>query len=193
MKLMTREEILTVYEAGPEAVIQLVNTLTATIETLKAEVVKLAEQTAQQSKQVVKLQERVRTLEDRAAKDSHNSSKPPSSDGFVKPKSQRQKSNRPVGGQKGHPGHSLKMQDNPEHIIPYVVSHCVGCGCSLETIPVNNYERRQVFDLPLLKIETTEHRVEQKNCPQCGCLNKTIFPKNIEQPVLCRGFLGNCR
>ena len=35
MKPMTREEIQTVYEAGLEAVIQLVNTLTATIEALK--------------------------------------------------------------------------------------------------------------------------------------------------------------
>jgi transposase-like protein/uncharacterized coiled-coil protein SlyX len=147
MQPMTREEILMVYEAGPEAVIQLVNTLTATIEALETEVVKLVEQTAQQSEQVAKLQERVKTLEDRVAKDSHNSSKPPSSDGFVKPKSQRQKSNRPVGGQKGHLGHTLKMQDNPEHIISHAVSHCVGCGCSLETTPVNDYERRQVFDL----------------------------------------------
>jgi hypothetical protein len=56
MQPMTREEILTVYEAGPEAVIQLVNTLTATIEALKTEVVKLVEQTAQQSEQVAKLQ-----------------------------------------------------------------------------------------------------------------------------------------
>jgi transposase len=183
MKPLTREEILTVYEAGPEAVIQLVNTLTATIEALKTEVAKLVEQAAQQSEQVVKLQERVKTLEDRAAKDSHNSSKPPSSDGFVKPKSQRQKSDRPVGGQKGHPGHTLKMQDNPEHIIHHAVSHCGGCGCSLETTPVNDYERRQVFDLPPLKIETTEHRAEKKCCPHCGFLNKAVFPENIEQPV----------
>jgi transposase len=70
------------------------------------------------------LKHRVKTLEDRLAKNSHSSSKPPSSDGFVKPKSQRKKSGRKAGGQKGHPGCTLKMEENPDRIVihsaPYV-------------------------------------------------------------------------
>ena len=46
---MKREDILKVYEAGPEAVIKLVNTLTATI--------------CEQSEQITALQERVKALE----------------------------------------------------------------------------------------------------------------------------------
>ena len=169
MKRLTREEILKIYDAGPESIVQLVNTLMDAIEILTVE--------------VVQLKERVKTLENRAAKDSHNSSKPPSSDGFVKPKSQRPKSDRPVGGQKGHPGHTLKMQNNPDHIINHLVSHCTECGFSLEASSANSYERRQIFDLPPFRLEITEHRVEHKSCPNCGCFNKAVFPETVSQPV----------
>ena len=77
---MKREEILATYEAGPEAVIKLVNTLMATITELK--------------EQITALQERVKALEDQLNKNSRNSSKPPSTDGFFKPRSQRQKSDK---------------------------------------------------------------------------------------------------
>src|SRR5512142_2160817 len=56
------------------------------------------------------LQERIKTLERQQAKDSHNSSLPPSSDRFVRPpKSLRKKSGKKPGGQQGHPGHHLKQ------------------------------------------------------------------------------------
>ena len=166
---MKREDILKVYEAGPEAVIKLVNTLTATI--------------FEQSKQITALQERVKALEDQLNKNSRNSSKPPSTDGFVKPKSQRQKSGNPVGGQKGHAGHTLKMVDNPDHTIVHRVSRCNKCGSSLEETRAPGYERRQVFDLPPIKVETTERQVEKKLCPHCVCLNKASFPEEVQQPV----------
>ena len=140
---MKREEILKAYEAGPEAVINLVNSLTATI--------------FEQSEQITALQERIKVLEDQFHKNSRNSSKPPSTDGFFKPKSQRQKSDKPVGGQKGHPGHTLQMADNPDHTIIHRVSRCNKCGRSLEETQSTGYERRQVFDLPPIKVEITEH------------------------------------
>lgn len=133
---MKHEDILKVYAAGPEALIKLVNTLTATI--------------FEQSEQITALQERVKALEDQLNKNSRNSSKPPSTDGFVRPKSQRQKSGKPVGGQKGHAGHTLKMVDNPDHTIIHRVSRCNKCGSSLEETQATGYERRQVFDLPPL-------------------------------------------
>jgi len=166
---MKREDILSVYVAGPEAVIKLINSLTATIAKLE--------------EQVIELKERVKTLEDRLNKNSHNSSKPPSTDNFVRVKSQRQKSGKPVGGQKGHPGHTLKMVDNPEHTVIHGVSVCKRCGKSLETVEATTYERHQVFDLPPIKVEVTEHRAESKICPYCGCLNKATFSKEAQRPV----------
>src|SRR5215813_10730590 len=54
------------------------------------------------------LQERIKTLERQQAKDSHNSSLPPSSDRFVRaPKSLRHKSGKKAGGHQGHRGHHL--------------------------------------------------------------------------------------
>jgi len=54
------------------------------------------------------LQVQIEDLKSQLAKDSHNSSKPPSSDGFKekrqKPKSLRKKSKMEPGGQKGHKG-----------------------------------------------------------------------------------------
>ena len=166
---MKREEILATYEAGPEAVIKLVNTLMATI--------------FEQSEQITALQERVKILEAQLHKNSRNSSKPPSTDGFFKPRSQRQKSDKPVGGQKGHPGHTLQMVDNPHRTIIHRVSRCNNCGSSLEETQAIGYERRQVFDLPPIKVEITEHQAEKRLCPHCGCLNKASFPEEIQQPV----------
>lgn len=165
---MKHEDILAVYEAGPEAVIKLINTLTATI--------------FEQSEQITALQERVKALEEQLNKNSRNSNKPPSTD-FLKPQDRRQKSGKQVGGQKGHPGHTLKMVDNPDHTIVHRVSRCNKCDRSLEEIPAAGYERRQVFDLPPVEVEIAEHRAESRLCPHCGYLNKAAFPEGIQQPV----------
>jgi len=88
---MKREDILAIYKAGPKAVIKLVNSLLATIAELKGQIEK-------QSAGITELKERVKSLENQLNKHSRNSNKPPSTDGFIKPKSLRQKSSRPPGG-----------------------------------------------------------------------------------------------
>ncbi len=71
------------------------------------------------------LHERVRALEGQQAKDSHNSSLPPSSDRFVRPpKSLRKKSGKKPGGQKGHRGHHLQQVQIPDEVLIHAVERC---------------------------------------------------------------------
>jgi len=66
------------------------------------------------------------------AKNSRNSSKPPSTDGFQKPapKSLREKSARPSGGQPGHAGKTLAMIEKPDGTERHRVERCQCCGRS---------------------------------------------------------------
>ena len=102
--MLTRAEILEIYEAGPEAVIAVIQRLEYIIE--------------KQATQIAELEERVRILEARLNQNSQNSSKPPSTDVFCnekpKPKSLRKSSGKKLGGQQGHPGKTLKMVENPD-------------------------------------------------------------------------------
>jgi transposase len=163
---MEREEILTIYEAGPEAVIILINHLTS---------------------RIVELEERVKSLEERLNKNSSNSSKPPSTDAYAtkkpKPKSRRIKSGKKVGGQKGHPGTTLRMVDNPDETVIHNVNEYSNCHTSLEEEEAKDYEKRQTFDIPPVRLLSTEHRSEIKTCPKCGHINTADFPEDVTQPA----------
>ncbi len=132
-----------------------------------------------------KANERIKALEGQLAKNSQNSSKPPSSDGLKKPspKSQRQRGSRRPGGQAEHAGSTLKQTDTPDIIKEHVVEVCEECQHSLISVPLLGYERRQEVDLPEIKPQVTEHKAEIKICPYCGHKNKGRFPEDIIQPV----------
>ena len=129
------------------------------------------------------LQAEVGPLRDARALNSSNSSRPPSTDRErPKPKSLRQKSGRKSGGQPGHPGRTLPFSDQPQDTQIHPLFKCP-CGQDLSPVPATDFERRQVFDLPPLKLECTEHRAEIKECPCCHEISTAAFPPDVKAPV----------
>ena len=132
------------------------------------------------------LQRRLHDLEIRAAQNSTNSGKPPSSDGPGKPapKSQRERGTRARGGQRGHLGRTLQPVTEPDVIITHALECCpCGCGCSLRDEPVLDHAVRQVFELPPQKLVVTEHRAEVKCCPGSGREVRAPFPPGVDAPA----------
>ncbi len=125
----------------------------------------------------------IQELRDQLAKDSHNSSKPPSSDGLKKrrTRSLRKKGQHPKGGQPGHKGNTLKMVAEPDHIEPHSVTTCPHCATDLMSIEPQRYDKRQVFDVPPVQLEVTEHQAEVKVCPGCDQEVKGGFPEHVSQ------------
>jgi transposase len=166
---ITDEQIGEIYDAGKEATVKFIRVLIDKINELNT--------------RVEEQQIKINKLEAIINKDSHNSSKPPSSDSFSKKKtkSQRKKSGKKPGGQKGHPGTNLKFSDSPDHIVVIPVSNCSNCNKDLTEKDVNNIEKRQVTDLEI-RLVTTEFQAESKLC-NCGCITKADFPKDVNAPV----------
>ncbi len=134
------------------------------------------------------LRQRIAELERRLGLDSSNSGKPPSSDGLKKRPSRicslRERSGRKSGGQKGHPGDTLRQVDNPDESIDHMPPKCAGCGASLEGAPSTGYTARQVFDLPEPQpLIVTEHRAHVCACAECGMQTRGQFPDDVTAPV----------
>jgi transposase len=130
---------------------------------------------------------RIQTLEDQLAKNSRNSGKPPSSDGYdqpaPRPKSLRKRSRRKSGGQRGHPGETLKAVEKPDVIKVHRVQECQHCGQSLQRRKAMGHEKRQVYDLPKVQMKVTEHRAEIKTCSRCGKETRAPFPQEVSKAV----------
>jgi transposase len=118
-------------------------------------------------------------LQARLAKDSHNSSRPPSSDplGRKRPRSQRRRSGKKPRGQLGHRGETLHLVAMPDELVEQRPTACTTCQVPLdETAPVTGYERRQVDELPPVRLLIREHRALHVRCPACAQVSGGPFP-----------------
>jgi transposase len=130
---------------------------------------------------------RIAELERRLGLNSGNSGKPPSSDGLKKPprtSSLRQPSGKKTGGQKGHPGETLRRSETPDAIIDHYPPSCAACGELLTEAMAADFVARQVFDLPEPQpLIVTEHRAHGCRCAACGSRTRAAFPDWVTAPV----------
>ncbi len=172
LQLPTDNEICAAFEKGQAAILDLFHDVSRQVQ-------ELAQQLAKQGEILQELQARL-------AKNSDNSSKPPSSDGYGKVKrteSLRKPGDKPNGGQPGHEGQTLMASEHPDRVESHEVPSCAHCQASLAAIEAVGYEERQVFDIPAIRIEVTAHRAEIKVCPACGSASKGTFPESVTQAV----------
>jgi transposase len=135
-------------------------------------------------RELAEARERIAELEARLRQNPRNSSQPPSSEGLAKPapRSLRKKSGRRPGGQDGHKGMTLAQVARPDREIRHEPACCGRCGAGLAGRPVTAVERRQVFDLPPVRAEVTEHQLIERECG-CGQRTKGAAPPGAEAPV----------
>ncbi len=94
----------------------------------RAKSAQLEEENKQLRQQMEQVLARLSEVEGRLAKDSHNSSKPPASDGLArKRRSQRHRSEKKPGGQPGHPGRSLMQVSSPDEVASHRPERCSQC------------------------------------------------------------------
>ena len=127
-------------------------------------------------KQLEEMGHRIEKLEASAQKNSHNSSKPPSSDSpFTKKKRKQKKSKKAKGGQKGHPGHQQKMLEpkTTECLEPQ------RCSCGHKDFQGQNmvaFQTHQQIELPPIEMEVTHWVLNKCRCPKCGQTVKAVLP-----------------
>lgn len=155
-----------------------------TIAALRAELAAAQETITALTGQVAALLERVRELEGQRATDSHNSSKPPSSDGPTRVlRSLRRTSGKQPGGQPEHPGAHLRLADTPDQVVVRRPVWCPACAASLDGVAVDGVERRQVVEMPPVRALVTEYQGVRVRCAHCQTMTTGRFPAAVTAPV----------
>ena len=161
---MDRAEAEAIYDAGREAVVEVLLAMDRRIALLEA---------------------RVEQLERQLGRNSRNSSLPPSEDPPGAPSRRRGKdrSGRPQGGQAGHEGHGRELlpASAVDELIDYWPAQC-DCGhvfAAAERVVCRGPARHQVEELPQIAVRVTEHRCQRVRCPGCGVEQTGELPAEI--------------
>jgi transposase len=147
-------------------------------------IVLLSEENTALRDRLAGLAERVLELERRLGQTPRNSDRPPSSEGYAKPppRSLRKPGQHHSGGQPGHSGTTLRRVATPDERVLHRPVRCAGCGASLAAAAVVAVERRQVFDLPDLRLRVIEHELARCRC-RCGRLSAAPPPPGVGAPT----------
>lgn len=131
--------------------------------------------------------EEIARLKEQLGKNSKNSSKPPSSDGYKKPnpRSSRTKSGKKPGAQNGHQGKHLSVPDCDKKYEYHMPACCSGCPHTEECRTHGRVcASRHVIDATLEITDTEHQQIKIRKCPLYGFKNiKGSFPENLSAPV----------
>ena len=143
-----------------------------------------------QAARIAELEAVATELRARLGQNSHNSSKPPSSDGYSKSpagknkRSLRRRSGGRPGGQPEHPGHHLERREVPDEEIVHPLSRCDECGADLSAEPIVESQSRQVLDLPEMpRLWCVQHWIQERRCRWCETLRFSSFPAEARAAV----------
>jgi len=162
-----------------------INELSAEIARLKTQVEKLRAEVSQLRGRNFQLGRRNAELEALIVKDSHNSSRPPSTDPpwAKRTRSLRRPSGRPPGGQRGHRGETLRLAARPHRIVEHRPRECRGCHAPLSAAQVVRHLRQQVWEVAPARLRVTEHRLAVLRCHSCGRTTQGEFAESVRSGV----------
>lgn len=160
---------------------ELVNNLFQKIDNLTALVTAQNKQIALQNETIKLLSAENALLKERLNKNSKNSSKPPSTDGFDKPKptSLRKPSGKKQGAQPGHQGNGFSLLTAPDERVFHKPEQCKDCleadHCQACYLSPNRY----IVDIKVTSVAVA-HRTSSYSCPKLnGAIISGSFPSNI--------------
>jgi transposase len=179
---------------------QLVRTVVARADALELKLQAVVARADALEHEVTTLKAENAELKAQLGQTSRNTSKPPSSDPPGTPGPTTKPTGRKRGGQPGHQGAERRML-KPDRIVDHRPESCCKCGTTLAGDDPEP-RRHQVFELPVIRPDVTEHRAHTLRCPDpsCGAKTSAVLPLSVSQhgfgPRLTAviGFLsGRCR
>jgi hypothetical protein len=212
--MLTRQQLYELYWEGPDSLVRLVEDLYDHIAATESPEVSALRLTVDAQFEVIrKLQRRLRRVEAKLAhkeclncelkrrlselgshvgKDSHNSSLPPSSDppSVRRTRSLRRPTGRKVGRQPGHHGTTRSLESCPDEVITHVPQECRACGTPFAAAPVTRVERRQLIEVPPIRLHVTEHRGETRRLRLVRCRDQGALPRPRHRAGLLRAWLA---
>jgi hypothetical protein len=164
-----RDEVILVLQSE-------IKTLALENEGLKAEMAHL-------SAELEKEKDRADKLAAMMKKDSSNSSKPPSNDGFKKARATSTKtaSGKKPGGQPGHKGRTLEPFAEPTDTIDKMPAESCRC-CGGKVSPAGGFVPKQAADIQIT-VTVTEERSHSGRCENCGTMHEGEFSGDFINPV----------
>lgn len=136
---------------------------------------------------VIVLSERLENIEEQLKQNSQNSSRPPSRDGFGKPKKPQGQKQKNASKKRRKVDSSRKKrklypEDACNEVHNHVPEECQHCGEELSGEDRQPY-RHQIVEIPIFSPHIIEHKQHQLECVCCGKKTRARLPKGVPSKI----------